>query len=373
MPCFSVWIGYGCEKIQVICMAVCFKWQLDIQNPPIYKLLSVLKQIFVCKSKPQLLVFQVRNSFTLRIMKLVLKRGLPFLHFKTTSIFLNAKLWALIRESLNPSELRGWTWLGEESLDTCPFPSSKQLLQMILAQVELGWARHFSFCEYTWKTSTLVNASVTVERWFVLRLFALSSRSCGNPQKPKRGLMGAGQCICQLTHRCASWRALSVHAPCHSQPLSGSQANWDWIAALIWTLGVTLKDFPQGFPRYECDRCVSVGGQGVQVSLAREETEANMGKYVAERKRICVCRNCSSKAQPFFRPPCSPCSFPTFIATLLVSSDLPALQKRPESSVLLQILAQLCQQWQCKEILHGASCGRGSVRHAVNVGSLTGS
>lgn len=188
----------------------------------------------------------------------------------------SCELW---RESSNPSELRGWTWLGEESLNTCPFPYSRQLLRMILAQMELGRARYFSLCEYTRETSTLVNASVTVKQMLALRLFALSSCSCGNPQKPKLGLMGAGQCIYQLTRRSASHSEVSVQAPCHSQPLSGSQANWDWIAALIWTLGVTLKDFPDTSVTGVC-LCESEEFRLAELhvraaTLASEETEAN--------------------------------------------------------------------------------------------------
>ena len=73
-------------------------------------------------------------------MKLVLKRGLPFLPCKTTSIFLNAKMSALTQKVLEPQLAeRLEEWPGGSLTERLPFSIlfSKQLLQTILAQMEL--------------------------------------------------------------------------------------------------------------------------------------------------------------------------------------------------------------------------------------------
>lgn len=131
----------------------------------------------------------------------------------------------------------------------------------------------------------------------------------------------------------------------------------------------------QGFARYKCDRRVSVRVQGVQVSWTPCES-SHLGQGGDWSKPSCYTGAWASMLQResvFVSVGTAAAKLSLFFchdvlpAPVLQHFLSPQTYQRYENvqkTLLLQILAQLCQQWQCKEILHGASYGPGSLCQA---------
>lgn len=174
----------------------------------------------------------------------------------------------------------------------------------------------------------------------------------------------------------------SVQTPAHSQPLSRGQANWDWIAASVWILGVFLKDFPD-----KSITNMSVGDWGILLSWtpcgssppAREDTGRNPAvtqelgqKFCREKVHLCL-QELQQQSLGFFS---------TLVFSLLLPLRASLLHfLSPQTyqqygnvwkTLLLQMLPQPCQHWQCKGILHGGSRGCLCWTQILLTGSLQG-